>query len=85
MLDLLLNNENVFKQRSIQSITKIYSFIIMILFGIIFKVSKPDNIDLIYKKYLGSNYILKYDENYSSIISNHISWTVKLKFNLRTF
>jgi hypothetical protein len=44
-------------------------------FGVMFTYVREPH-EEIYKKYLGKDYKIQYDEKYSSIISNHIGWAV---------
>ena len=49
--------------------------ILFALGGIIPTEIKIPNIEDIYKKYLGPDYQISYDEKFASIICNHVSWT----------
>jgi hypothetical protein len=60
-------------------LTKLHLFIFFCFTGIIISNKRPGNIELIYRKYFGDDYRINYNGRYGSIISNHISWSVKIK------
>ena len=45
--------------------------------GVVLNIKRLDDCENIYKKYLGEDYKISFEDNYSCIVSNHISWHVK--------
>ena len=60
----------------IKMLTYLHFFLLFFVTGIIVTRRREENVELIYKKYFGSDYEISYNGRYGSIISNHISWTV---------
>jgi len=57
---------------------KTHTFLILLFFGIYYRVTPYKDEKGIYKKYLGSDYNIYDNKKYSLLISNHVSWTVSL-------
>lgn len=61
----------------VKILTKIHLFTFFCFTGFVISVRRPENVELIYRKYFGDDYKFNYNGRYGSIISNHISWSVK--------
>jgi hypothetical protein len=61
------------KRRFIIKAVRFFSTIGLFVYGII-RREERNSFEPIYKKYLGDDYKIQFDDNYSVIISNHISW-----------
>jgi len=80
LVDSFGTKENIgnTKRFFVYYLCKIYVFICMKTLGIFYTIRNYEDINGIYKKYLGDDYQIEKNKKYSLIISNHISWTVIL-------